>query len=278
MTRSQNLIVRPGANEPMAEDQEAAAEKLSRLLEMKKNGEQIVALTAYDYPSGRLLDEAGVDLILVGDSLGMVVLGYEDTTSVTIDEMTHHLRACRRGVQRAPLVADLPFNSYETPVQAVENARRLIGSGADAVKLEGGTAVREQVEAIVAAGIGIVGHIGMLPQHVREEGGYKKKGKTEEQVELLLQDARDLEIAGAVAIVLEGMVPEVAAKITENSNIPTIGIGAGPDCDGQILVTPDLLGAFPWFRPAFAKARADVAGETQRAVAEFIDAVRNKQG
>ena len=208
----------------------------------------------------------------------MVVLGYDDTTAVTMDEMTHHLRACRRGVKRAPLVADLPYNSYETPGQAVENARRLAGSGADAVKLEGGTAVLEEVEAIVSAGIGFVGHIGMLPQHVREEGGYKKKGKTPEQAEALAQDARDLEVAGAVAMILEGVVPKVAAEIARNSNIPTIGIGSGPGCDGQILVTPALLGAFPWFCPAFAKPRADVAGETKRAVAEWMQFVRKETG
>ena len=241
---------------------------------MKRGGEKIAALTAYDYPTGRLLDEAGVDLILVGDSLGMVVLGYGDTTAVTMDEMTHHLRAARRGVKRAPLVADLPFNSYETVGQAVENAHRLSGSGADAVKLEGGTAVLSQVEAIVAAGIGLVGHIGMLPQHIREDGGYKKKGKTPEQAAALVRDARDLEVAGAVAIVLEGVVPGVAAEITRNSGIPTIGIGSGAECDGQILVTPDLLGAFPWFCPAFAKPRAEVAGETLRAVGEWMEVVK----
>ena len=247
---------------------------LAELTEWKARGRKLAVLTAYDYPTARLLDDAGIDLILVGDSLGMVVLGLPDTTGVTMADMLHHTRAVRRGVKRAPVIADMPYHSYETPAQAVANARLLIEAGADAVKLEGGCAMIEQVRAIRAAGIPFVGHIGMLPQSVREEGGYKKKGKTEAAAAALLDDARALDEAGACAAVLESMMPEVAARITAATALSTIGIGAGPHCDGQVLVTPDLLGSFPWFRPPFAKARADLAGETLRAVREYIEELR----
>lgn len=247
---------------------------LAELTEWKARGRKLAVLTAYDYPTARLLDDAGIDLILVGDSLGMVVLGLPDTTGVTMADMLHHTLAVRRGVNRAPVIADMPYHSYETPAQAVANARLLIDAGADAVKLEGGCAMIEQVRAIRAAGIPFVGHIGMLPQSVHEEGGYKKKGKTEAAAAALLDDARALDEAGACAAVLESMVPEVAARITAATALSTIGIGAGPHCDGQVLVTPDLLGSFPWFRPPFAKARADLAGETLRAVREYIEELR----
>lgn len=247
---------------------------LSELAQCKQSGHKLAVLTAYDYPTARLLDEAGVDLILVGDSLGMVVLGLPDTTGVTMADMLHHTRAVRRGVKRAPVIADLPYHSYDTPEAAVRNSRLLVEAGADAVKLEGGRAMIEQVRAICAAGIPFVGHIGMLPQSVREEGGYKKKGRTDEGAAILLEDARVLDAAGACAAVLESIVPEVAARITAGIAMSTIGIGAGVQCDGQVLVTPDLLGSFPWFRPPFAKARADVAGETLRAVREYIAEVR----
>lgn len=245
-------------------------QSLSKLPDRKKNGPPIAVLTAYDYPTARLLDEAGTDLLLVGDSLGMVVLGLPDTTGVTMEMMVHHIAAVRRGVTRAPVIGDLPAHSYDTPTQALANARRLVEAGADAVKLEGGTAFIPQVRAIIETGIPFVGHIGMLPQSVREEGGYKKKGKTPEQVDRLIADAIALDEAGAVAIVLESIVPEVAAEITSRVRASTIGIGAGTGTDGQVLVTPDLLGSFPWFRPPFAKARADIAAETRRAVAEYI--------
>lgn len=247
---------------------------LTALAQRKQSGHKLAVLTAYDYPMARLLDEAGVDLILVGDSLGMVVLGLPDTTGVTMADMLHHTRAVRRGVKRAPVIADLPYHSYDTPEAAVRNSRLLVEAGADAVKLEGGRAMIAQVRAIRAAGIPFVGHIGMLPQSVREEGGYKKKGRTEEGAAILLDDARALDEAGACAAVLESIVPEVAARITAGVAMSTIGIGAGVQCDGQVLVTPDLLGSFPWFRPPFAKARADVAGETLRAVREYIAEVR----
>lgn len=247
---------------------------LTDLSARKQQGSPLAVLTAYDYPTARLLDEAGVDLILVGDSLGMVVLGMPDTTGVTMDIMLHHTAAVRRGVQRAPIIADLPFHSYDTAEQALHNARRLMEAGADAVKLEGGVALIPQVTAIVSAGIPFVGHIGMLPQSVREEGGYKKKGKTPAQIDQLIADALALDEAGAVAMVLESIVPEVAEEITRRVKASTIGIGAGKATDGQVLVTPDLIGSFPWFRPPFAKARADVAGETSRAVREFLEECR----
>lgn len=247
---------------------------LAELVQRKQSGQKLAVLTAYDYPTARLLDEAGIDLILVGDSLGMVVLGLPDTTGVTMADMVHHTRAVRRGVKRAPVIADLPYHSYDTTDEAVKNARLLVEAGADAVKLEGGRSMLAQVSAIIAAGIPFVGHIGMLPQSVREEGGYKKKGRTEDGAAILLDDARALDEAGACAVVLESIVPEVAARITDSVAMSTIGIGAGSHCDGQVLVTPDLLGSFPWFRPPFAKARADVAGETLRAVREYIAEVR----
>ena len=247
---------------------------LSELAQLKQSGQKLAVLTAYDYPTARLLDEAGVDLILVGDSLGMVVLGLPDTTGVTMADMLHHLKAVRRAVKRAPVIADLPFHSYDTPEAAVANSERLMEAGADAVKLEGGRSKVEQVRAIVAEGIPFVGHIGMLPQSVREEGGYKKKGRTEEGATILLDDARAIDEAGACAVVLESIVPEVAQRITAGVKMSTIGIGAGRQCDGQVLVTPDLIGSFPWFRPPFAKARTDVAGETLRAVREYLAEVR----
>jgi 3-methyl-2-oxobutanoate hydroxymethyltransferase len=249
--------------------------KLAGLTKIRDGASPFSSLTAYDYPVARLLDEAGIDLVLVGDSLGMVVLGHDDTTEVTIEMMLHHTMACRRGVLRAPLVADLPYRSYESASEAVKNARLLVGAGADAVKLEGGSEMLPQIRAMIADGIAVVGHIGMLPQHVKEEGGYSKKGKTEVDAARLLADARDLETAGVSAIVLESMVHSVASNITEAIRVPTIGIGAGRGCDGQILVVHDLLGSFPWFRPSFAKPRADLAAETTRAAREFIAAQRD---
>ena len=247
---------------------------LHDLRQRKAQAQRLSVLTAYDYPCARLLDEAGIDLILVGDSLGMVVLGLPDTTGVTLADMVHHLKAVRRGVKRAPVIGDLPYHTYDTPAEAVKNAQLLMEAGADAVKLEGGLALIPQVRAIISAGIPFIGHIGMLPQSVIEEGGYKKKGRTPEGAAHLMADARALDEAGAMACVLESIVPEVATQITAAVQMSTIGIGAGPHCDGQVLVTPDLLGSFPWFRPPFAKARADLATETLRAVREYITAVQ----
>ncbi len=237
---------------------------------MKRSGEKLAVLTAYDYPTARLLDESGIDIILVGDSLGMVVLGFPDTTHVTMEHMLHHTAAVARGAQRALIVADLPFASYDTPEQAVANARRLIAAGAHAVKLEGGASHATRIAAIVAAGIPVMAHLGMLPQSVLEEGGYKLKGKTPESADALLADARAVEKAGAFAVVLELVKAEVAAEISRAITIPTIGIGSGPACDGQVLVTHDLIGLFPWFTPKFARQHAQVAASIREAATAFL--------
>lgn len=234
-----------------------------------KGREKIAALTAYDYPMTRLLDECGVPLLLVGDSLGMVVLGYPDTTHVTMTEMEHHVRACARAKPQALLAADLPYHSYDTPQEAVTNARRLVEAGAQAVKAEGGRAIEEQVQAITRERIPFIGHVGMLPQHVLEEGGYHKKGRSDAEHAALIADAKALADAGAFAIVLELVVPEVARELTATLSIPTIGIGSGPDCDGQILVTHDLFGTFPWFTPKFVKKQLNGAEQMRAMVAEW---------
>ena len=240
---------------------------------MKARREKIAALTAYDYPMTRLLDECGVPLLLVGDSLGMVVLGYPDTTHVTMAEMEHHVRAAARARPRALLAADLPFHSYENVADAVGNARRLIRAGAEAVKAEGGTEILHQVRAIVANGIPFIGHLGMLPQHVVEEGRYRIKGRQDAERTALLADARALADAGAFALVLELVTPPVAKEITANVAIPTIGIGSGADCDGQILVAHDLFGTFPWFTPRFVKKQLNSAVRMREAVAEWKNAL-----
>jgi 3-methyl-2-oxobutanoate hydroxymethyltransferase len=242
--------------------------------QMKQRGEKITALTAYDYPTARLLDESGIDIILVGDSLGMVVLGYQDTTAVTMEEMLHHTRAAARGVKQALLVADMPIHTYDTPEQAVETARKFIDVGAQAVKLEGGTTHVAQIAAITQAGIPFMAHIGMLPQSVREEGGYRIKGRTQSEAEALLADARAVEKAGAFSIVLEIVVADIAKQITKAIGIPTIGIGSGKYCDGQILVTHDLIGLFPWFTPKFVSPEARVADEIRRAARAFVERTR----
>jgi 3-methyl-2-oxobutanoate hydroxymethyltransferase len=243
---------------------------------MKARGEKIAALTAYDFPMAKLLDEAGVPLLLVGDSLGMVVLGYPDTTRVTMAEMEHHVRAAARAKPNAVLGADLPFKSYETVFSAVENAKRLIDAGAEFVKAEGGAEILSRIKAIIAAGISFCGHLGMLPQHVLEEGGYHIKGKLEAEHQKLLDDAKALADAGAFAIVLELVMPPVAKEISQVISVPTIGIGSGPDCDGQILVTQDLIGAFPWFTPRFVKPRVNCAAEIKLAVSEWKIDIRSK--
>lgn len=240
----------------------------------KAAGQRFAALTAYDYVFGRLLDDAGLDFILVGDSLGMVSLGDPDTTSVTVDQMLHHVRAVAAGVQKTPLVADLPKGAYEDAASALATASRLQKAGADAVKLEGGVEVRPQIDAIIQAGIPFIGHLGMLPQKVREEGGYHIKGRTPGEAEALMEGARALEQSGVAAIVLELVVPEVAAQITAAVRCPTIGIGSGPGCDGQILVTHDLLGFFPWFRPRFVTPKADLAASFLGAVNAYCKEVR----
>src|SRR6266481_8757476 len=236
---------------------------------MKARGEKIPALTAYDFPMARLLDEVGIPLMLVGDSLGMVVLGYPDTTRVTMADMEHHVRAAARAKPSALLAADLPYRSYETVEDAVKNAKRLVAAGAEAVKAEGGRAILEQVKAIVEAGIPFLGHLGMLPQHVREEGGYKMKGKVESEKQALLEDADALVKAGVFGIVLELVTAPVAREASERIPIPTIGIGAGPDCDGQILVTPDLLGMLPWYSLKHVKPKLNAAEQMRAVVADW---------
>jgi 3-methyl-2-oxobutanoate hydroxymethyltransferase len=251
-------------------------EKIERIRAMKAAGRKIAVLTAYDYPMARLLDESGVDIILVGDSLGMVVLGFPDTTSVTMEHMVHHCAAVCRGVKEALVVADLPIGSCDTPEAAVANSRRLIAAGAGAVKIEGPHLA--EIRAVVQAGIPLMAHLGMLPQSVREEGGYRVKGKTPEEAAVLVDQARAVEDAGAFSMVLELVRHDVAGDISEAVGIPTIGIGAGPACDGQVLVTHDLIGLFPWFRPRFAKPEADVASQIRAAVTAFRERTQEGAG
>jgi len=244
----------------------------------KADGHKIAALTAYDYPTARLLDGAGVDLVLVGDSLGMVVLGYADTTQVTLADMIRHTGAVARGVKNAVIVTDLPIDTYRTPNEALASARQLVESGAQAVKLEGGAAVVPQIHALVSAGIPVLGHIGMLPQHIREEGGYKIKGRTAEEAEAIRRDANEVQKAGAFAVVMEIIIPGLASEITRALKIPTIGIGSGEGCDGQILVLHDLIGLYPWFKPKFAKQRADTASAISSAVREYVADIHGDTG
>ncbi|MBZ5642253.1 MAG: 3-methyl-2-oxobutanoate hydroxymethyltransferase [Acidobacteriia bacterium] len=233
--------------------------------------QKITCLTAYDYPTARLLDEAGVDILLVGDSLAMVVLGYESTLPVTMEEMLHCTRAVRRGTRRALLVADMPYGSYhDDPAQAVRNAVRFVKeAGAEAVKLEGGERRLDLISRLVDAEVPVMGHIGLTPQSVNAFGGFRVQGKTEEAGERILRDARAVEAAGAFSIVLESIPRELAARITAEVKIPTIGIGAGPDCDGQVLVIHDMLGMSFGHRPKFARRYAEVGEQISRAAAEY---------
>mgnify|MGYP000113343088 CR=1 FL=1 len=245
---------------------------------LKKSGERFACLTAYDAGTARLADEAGIPLILVGDSLGMTVLGYETTLPVTMDQMIHHTAAAARGVRSALLVGDMPFMSFQVSVeQGLTNAGRFLKEGgADAVKIEGGTFRSELIAALVANGIPVLGHIGLTPQSIREMGGYRVQGKTPEAVERLIADARAVAAAGAFALVVECVPPHVGKAITQAVEIPTIGIGAGPHCDGQILVWHDCLGLTPVERlPKFARRFADLEGEIRRALGVYQQAVRS---
>jgi len=235
---------------------------------MKRRGEKIAALTAYDFVTARLLEEAAVPLILVGDSLGMVLLGYENTLPVTMEEMLHHVRAVARAKPQALVVGDMPYRTYETAEQAVANARRFVEAGADAVKLEGGEDVLPQVRAVIASGIPVLGHIGLLPQSVTKFGGYKVQGRTPESAARLLRDAQLLEAAGVFALVMECVVASVAKQVTETVSVPTIGIGAGPHCDGQVLVWHDMLGLSPRL-PKHTKVYADLRAAIRNAVASY---------
>jgi 3-methyl-2-oxobutanoate hydroxymethyltransferase len=234
-----------------------------------KGRERIAALTAYDFAMARVVDEAGVPLLLVGDSLGMVILGYPDTTHVTQAEMEHHVRAVARAKPNGLVVADLPYHSYETVEDAVKNAKGLMAAGAEAVKAEGGRNILPQVSAIIAAGIPFLGHLGMLPQHVLEEGGYHIKGKREDERQNLFADAKALADAGAFAIVLELVTGPVAAEITQQISIPTIGIASGASCDGEILVTTDLLGTSPDYIPKHVKKNAHLKDQMRSAIQEW---------
>lgn len=241
----------------------------------RKGGKRVAVLTAYDYPTARLLDEAGVDMLLVGDSLGMVVLGFPDTTHVTLEHMIHHVAAVARAKPKAMILGDMPIHTYEDPQQALQTARRLVEAGAEAVKLEGGVRQAEKVRAIVDAGIPVVGHLGMLPQRVLEEGGYRKKGKTPEQAEAIREGAEALVAAGVCAIVLESVVADTAAWLTGRIAVPTIGIGCGETtCDGEVAVVTDLLGSYPWFVPPFARPEADVAAAVREAAGRYVRRVQ----
>lgn len=244
----------------------------------KKNGERLAMLTAYDYSTAKLMDETGINGILVGDSLGNVILGYEDTISVTIEDMIHHGAAVARGTKNALVVIDMPFMSYQTSVyDALVNAGRLMKEGrAGAVKLEGGKNICPQIEAITKAGIPVMGHLGLTPQAINAFGGFKVQGKTQEAAEQLLEDALAVEKAGAFALVLECVPRKLADIITEKLTIPTIGIGAGNGCDGQILVYQDLLGMFSDFTPKFVKKYANVGEIMKDAFSAYIEDV--KQG
>ena len=250
---------------------------VSTILEQKEKGDKITMLTAYDFSTAKLEDEAGVNTILVGDSLGMVMLGYDNTLSVTMEDMIHHTRAVAKGAKNALVVADMPFMSYQTSVyDAVKNAGRLIKEGhAHAVKLEGGAAVADQIRAIVKAQIPVVAHLGLTPQSVNAFGGFKVQGKTAEKAKQLIEDAKLIEEAGAFAVVLECVPAKLAEKISKTISIPTIGIGAGAGCDGQVLVYQDMLGMFGGFTPKFVKKFTDVGEIMKNAFNEYINEVKS---
>ena len=246
---------------------------------MKRSGEKITMLTAYDATMARLLDRAGIDMLLVGDSLGMVVLGHDTTVPVTLDMMVHHCRAVVRGTKRALVVADLPFLTYQIdPAETMRNAGRLIqDGGAAAVKLEGGRRVSQVTERLTDAGVPVMGHLGLTPQSVHQFGGFRPQARTREAGERLVEDAIALESAGAFAIVLESIPAEISERVTESVTVPTIGIGAGPSCDGQVLVSYDMLGLFDEFVPSFVKQYAHMADDVVRAVEKYSEEVRTGQ-
>ncbi|RDV84252.1 3-methyl-2-oxobutanoate hydroxymethyltransferase [Ammonifex thiophilus] len=244
----------------------------------KREKRLITMLTAYDYSLARLVDEAGIDAILVGDSVGNVVLGYPNTLPVTMEEMLHHTRAVVRGVKRALVIGDMPFLSYQvSKEEAIRNAGRFLKeAGAEAVKLEGGEEVAPTVEALVKSGIPVMGHIGLTPQYVHQLGGYRVQGKEAAAARKLIRDAQALAEAGIFALVLECVPQEVAQEITASLPVPTIGIGAGPHCDGQVLVTHDLLGLYGGFTPKFVKRYANLVEEIKKALAAFREEVQNR--
>jgi 3-methyl-2-oxobutanoate hydroxymethyltransferase len=249
------------------------------IIKMKQRGEKITCLTAYDYSFARILDAAGVDILLVGDSVGCVVQGQANTLPVTLDEMIYHTKAVVRGRTRALVVGDMPFLSFQvSKEQAVQNAGRFLqDAGAEAVKLEGGVAMRKTIAAITRVGIPVMGHVGLTPQSVHRFGGYKIQGKDKERRKTIVNDALAVEEAGGFAIVLEGIPAELAQEITERLTIPTIGIGAGSNCDGQVLVIHDMLGLFDDFTPKFVKRYADLKSIMTGAVESFIKEVREQK-
>jgi 3-methyl-2-oxobutanoate hydroxymethyltransferase len=245
------------------------------LREKKQRGEKIAMLTAYDATMARLLDGAGVDVLLVGDSVGVVVLGYEHTLPVTLDDMLHHTRAVARGASRALVVADMPFMTYQVSVEeAVRNAGRLLQAGAAAVKVEGGPAIAGAVRRMVEVGIPVMGHLGLQPQSVHQVGGYRRQAMQREDIEALVEDAHALERAGVFAIVLEAVGHDAARRVTAAVSVPTIGIGAGPGCDGQVLVSHDMLGLFDGHVPSFVKQYARLSEEISRAARDYAEDVR----
>lgn len=248
---------------------------VSTLQQAKENGQKITMLTAYDYSTAKLMDEAGIDMILVGDSLGNVILGYEDTISVTMEDMIHHGAAVSRGVKETMVVVDMPFMSYQISVEeAVANAGRLMKEGrANAVKLEGGKSVCPQIKAITQAGIPVVAHLGLTPQSINALGGYKVQGKSEDAAKKLLEDALAVQEAGAFALVLECVPTKLASLITKKLTIPTIGIGAGNECDGQVLVYQDMLGMFSDYVPKFVKQFAQVGEIMKKAFSDYKEEV-----
>jgi len=249
--------------------------RITDLREKKRRGEKIAMLTAYDANMARLLDSGGVDVLLVGDSVGVVMLGYEDTLAVTLDDMLHHTRAVARGTSRALVVADMPFMTYQVSVEeAVRNAGRLIQAGAAAVKVEGGPAITGAVRRLVEVGIPVMGHLGLRPQSVHQMGGYHRQAVQREDIEALVEDARALERAGVFAIVLEAVGHDAAQLVTAAVTVPTIGIGSGPHCDGQVLVSPDMLGLFDGQIPSFAKQYLRLVDDIRRAAREYADDVR----
>jgi 3-methyl-2-oxobutanoate hydroxymethyltransferase len=272
-----NMSVVPRADNGKITVPDILSRKSSLLSGSHETKCKITCLTAYDYPTARLLDEVGVDMLLVGDSLGMVVLGYDSTLPVTLDEILHHTRAVRRGTRRALVVADMPYGSFHVSLdESVRNAVRLIKEGgAEAVKIEGGERRIELIARLVEAEIPVVGHVGLTPQSLNTLGGFRVQGKTADAARQVARDARAVEAAGAFAVVLESMPRELAADITSKLRIPTIGIGAGPDCDGQVLVFHDLLGLNVDHTPKFVRRHANLAAEISRAVSEYCEDVRS---
>ena len=266
---------------PISTSASTARKKVTTLTyrQKKERGELITMLTAYDYPTAMAMDKAGVDSILVGDSLGMVVLGYENTLQVTMEDMLHHCRAVARGARSALLIGDMPFMSYQVSVEeATRNAGRFLQQGGmDAVKLEGGRERADAIRSITSAGIPVVGHLGLTPQSVNQLGGFRAQGKTALAAKRLVEDALILEEAGCFSIVLEAVPARLGELISKKISIPTIGIGAGAGCDGQVLVTHDLLGLFDRFTPKFVKKYADFHNEMQKAFADYIEDVESKR-